>query len=179
MTTERLRLRPIEDRDRDAFVAMNLDPGVMHFFPGTYPAEKTDEHIARYRLQLARDGFSFLTLEHLQTGAFLGMVGMQIMIVQVPDLPQPAYEIGWRLVRSAQGHGYATEAMHAIVAHAFNALHLPGLVAIIATSNVASQRVADKLGMTQRPELTFLHPVYAPGQPHAEHLVYTLPNSDR
>jgi RimJ/RimL family protein N-acetyltransferase len=174
LLTERLRLRPAETRDRDAFVAMNLDPEVMHFFAGLYPAEKSDEHLARYAAQLARDGFSFLTLEYRETCEYLGLVGMQVMTVAVPNLPQPAVEIGWRLTRAAQGHGYATEAAGALVDHAFNTLHLPEVVAIIATGNVASQRVATKLGMTQRPELTFTHPLYEPGQPHARHYVYSL-----
>ncbi len=176
LLTPRLRLRPIEEGDRDAFVAMNLDPEVMHYFASTFSPQTSDEHIARYRMQLVRDGFSFLTLEHRETGDYLGIVGMQVMHTVVPHLPQPAVEVGWRLAKAAQGQGYATEASQAVVDHAFGSLHLPELVAIIATDNLASQRVADKLGMIQRPELTFDHPVYAPGQPHARHFLYRLQN---
>lgn len=174
LLTPRLRIRPIESRDHAAFVAMNLDPDVMHFFPGTYPPEKSEEHLVRYQLQLARDGYSFITLEHRHTGQFLGIAGLQTMTTIVPNLPQPAYEIGWRLTREAQGHGYATEAARAIVDHAFHTLNLPELVAIIASGNTASRRVAAKLGMTQRPECTFVHPVYEPGHPHALHCLHSL-----
>ena len=176
LLTERLRLRPMEPRDRDAFVAMNLDPEVMHFFAERYTAEKSDEHIARYQIQLARDGFSFLTLEHRKTGQYLGLVGMQIMTIVIPNLPQPAVEIGWRLTREAHGQGYATEAAQALLNHGFCTLRLPGVVAIIATGNTASQRVAHKLGMVLEPELTFHHPIFPKGHRNATHFVYSLKN---
>ncbi len=176
LETPRLRLRPIEPRDRVPFVAMNLDAEVMHFFASTFPAQTSDEHLARYARQLTRDGFSFLTCEHRETGAYLGIVGMQVMHTVVPNLPQPAVEVGWRLTRAAHGHGYATEAAHAVLHHAFHNHHLPEVVAIIATGNTASRRVAEKLGMTQRPELTFDHPLYPAGQPHRQHVLYSLRN---
>lgn len=178
LLTKRLRLRPIEDRDRAPFVAMNLDPEVMHFFAGLFPPELSDQHLARYRMQLDRDGFSFLTLEHRHTGEYLGIVGMQVMHTVVPNLPQPAVEIGWRLTRHAHGHGYATEAAQAILHQAFRTHNLLEVVAIIATGNTASRRVAEKLGMTQRSELIFDHPLYTEGQPHRQHVLYSLSVSD-
>ena len=178
LETRRLRLRPIEDRDHDPFITMNLDPEVMHF-ASTFTPEQSAEHLARYRMQLTRDGFSFLTLEHRETGAYLGIVGMQVMHTVVPSLPQPAVELGWRLARDAHGHGYATEAAEAVLHHALNTLNLPEVVAIIAIGNTASRRVAEKLGMTQRPELTFNHPLYAQDQPHSQHVLYSISVSDR
>ncbi len=96
LVTERLLLRPFEDRDRAPFAALNADLDVMRFFASTYTPEQSDEHIARYQLQLARDGFSFCVAEHRHTGEFLGTIGMQTMYIAVPHLPQPAVEIGWR-----------------------------------------------------------------------------------
>ena len=157
---------------------MNLDPEVMHFFAGTFPPQKSEDHMARYNAQLIRDGFSFLTLESREAGDYLGLIGMQVMSVVVPRLPQPAIEIGWRLTRTAHGHGYATEGGRAIVHHAFHTLHVREIVAIIATGNVASRRVAEKLGMTQRPELTFDHPLMEDGHPHRQHVLYSLTNPE-
>lgn len=174
LLTERLRLRPIEPRDRDPFVAMSADPDVMHFFASPFAPEKSDEHLARYRAQFLRDGFGFLTLEHRQTGQYLGLVGMQPMIIAVPNLPQPAVEIGWRLAKAAHGHGYATESARAVLTDAFNTHHLPEVVAVIAPGNTASRRVAEKLGMTYRPELTFEHPMMPEGHAHRTHVLYSL-----
>lgn len=173
LATPRLLLRPFEDRDRAPFAAMNADPDVMRFFASTFTPEKSDEHIARYHLQLQRDGFSFLVAEHRHTGDFLGVIGMQTMYVPVPNLPQPAVELGWRLTTKAHGHGYATEGARAFVDHA-RQLDLPGLVAITTPDNLASRNVMQKLGMTHRPELTFDHPLVPPDSPRRQHVLYSL-----
>ena len=179
LTTPRLLLRPIEPRDRSAFVAMNLDPGVMRYFASTFTPEKSLEHLTRYRTQLLRDGFSFLTLEHRRSRAYLGIVGMQVMHTVVPNLPQPAVEVGWRLTQASHGQGYATEAAQAVLDDAFSTHNLQEVVAIISTSNTASRRVAEKLGMRQRPELTFNHPIFPEDDPHREHVLYSVNASDR
>ena len=57
-------------------------------------------------------------------------------------------EIGFRLARAQWGRGFATEAAFAVCSHAFNALGLPRLVALIDPANCASIRVAEKIGMT-------------------------------
>ncbi len=177
LQTDRLRLRPIELRDHASFIAMNLDPKVMRYFHSTFTPELSAEHLARYALQLTRDGFSFLTLELLETRQYLGIVGMQIMHVAVPNLPQTAVELGWRLTRNAHGHGYATEAARAVVDHAFNQLNLRELNAVISANNAPSQRVAEKLGMTLRPELTFTYPTFLPGDSNGRHYLYSLAKS--
>ncbi len=173
LATPRLLLRPFEDRDRAPFAAMNADPEVMHFFASTYTREESDNHIARYLHQLLRDGFSFLVATHKQTGDFLGIIGMQTMYIEVPNLPQPAVELGWRLAAHAHGQGYATEGAQAFVDLA-RQLQLPSVVAITTPDNLASQNVMRKLGMTPRPELTFDHPLIAPDNPRRQHVLYSL-----
>ncbi len=49
--------------------------------------------------------------------------------------------------KRAWGQGYATEAATAIRDHAFGALGLPRLTALIVPTNAASIRVAEKIGM--------------------------------
>jgi RimJ/RimL family protein N-acetyltransferase len=56
-------------------------------------------------------------------------------------------EIGWRLVRSAWGHGYAPEAAAAILHHALHSLGLSRVIATIRPENQQSFRVAEKIGM--------------------------------
>jgi len=173
LETPRLLLRPFEEHDRAPFAAMNADPAVMHFFASTYSPEESDQHIARYQHQLERDGFSFLVATHKQTGDFLGIIGMQTMYIAVPNLPQPAVELGWRLAANAHGQGYATEGAQAFVDYA-RQLHLPSVAAITTPDNLASQNVMRKLGMLPRPELTFDHPLIAPGHPRRQHVLYSL-----
>ena len=174
--TPRLLLRPWRDEDRAPFAAMNADPAVMHFFAAPMSPAESDEAIARYSAALARDGFSFLAAIDPATQTFLGTIGMQVMRDVVPNLPQPAVEIGWRLTTAAQGRGLATEGALTLIHHAFNTLNLPQVVAVTVPTNLASRRVMQKLGMTHRPELTFDHPRVPAAHPYRRHVLYSLAN---
>jgi RimJ/RimL family protein N-acetyltransferase len=174
--TDRLRLRPLTDRDRIAFAAMNADPAVMTYFASPMTIEETDAAIARYSAAIESNGFSFLAAEVRETSAFAGIIGMQIMRDAVPKLPQPAVEIGWRLACEHQGKGYATEGARALVNFAFNELGLPNVVAITAVENKASRHVMEKLGMSLQPELEFDHPRVPEGHPHRRNVLYRLIN---
>lgn len=57
-------------------------------------------------------------------------------------------EIGWRLNKISWGKGYATEAAHIILKHAFTVFKTNCLVADIHSKNSASVRVAEKIGLT-------------------------------
>lgn len=57
------------------------------------------------------------------------------------------HEIGWRLARSGWGKGYASEAAQAIVAHAFDVVGAPEVVAVAHPDNAASIKVMTRLGM--------------------------------
>ena len=176
LATPRLLLRPWQDRDRAPFAAMNADPIVMTYFAAPMTLEESNEAIARYNMQLARDGFTMFAAEQTTTGQLIGIIGMQTMHTIVPNLPQPAVEIGWRLRRESQGQGLATEGARVVIDHAFNQLHLPELNAITASGNAASRHVMHKLGMTHRPNLDFDHPGMPAGHPHQRHVLYQLLN---
>src|SRR5665213_1399193 len=143
LATPRLLLRPWQDRDRVSFAAMNADPDVMTYFAAPMTSAETNEAMARYNMQLDRDGFTMFAAEHRETGALAGVIGMQIMRTVVPDLPQPAVEIGWRLAREFQGQGLATEGTRAIIDHAFTELRLLEVVAITAVGNTPSRHVME------------------------------------
>jgi|GEM_PF-390461 len=153
---------------------MNADPEVMAFFAAPMTRAESDEAIDRYLMQLDRDGFTMFAAEMNETGELAGIIGMQTMRDAVPNLPQPAVEIGWRLRRSAWGQGLATEGARAVIQHAFDQHHLEELVAITAISNMASRRVMEKLNMAHRPELDFDHPRVPAGHPHQRHALYSL-----
>ena len=77
----------------------------------------------------------------------------------------PAVEIGWRLARDAWGHGYATEAARRAPAFAFGDLGLAEVVAFTSTTNLRSQAVMRRIGMTHDPADDFGHPLIAEGHP--------------
>jgi RimJ/RimL family protein N-acetyltransferase len=174
LETARLILRPWRESDRAPFAAMNTDPEVMTYFPSTMTAAESDAALDRFQAAYDRDGFGFFVAELRDTGAFAGIVGAQTMRDAVPNLPQPAVEIGWRLPRTTQGLGLATEGARATVAFAFNQIGLAEVVAVAALGNRASRHVMEKLGMTHRPDLDFDHPRFAAGHPQLRHTLYQL-----
>ncbi len=180
LETPRLTLRRWQEADRAPFAEMNADPVVMQFFEAPMTREQSDEAIDRYLAAFDREGFSFFAATLRNSGDFIGTIGLQTMRDVVPNLPQPAVEIGWRLVQSAQGKGFATEGGQAVVDYAFNELRLPEVVAITAIPNQPSRHVMEKLGMTHCPELDFDHPRVSAGHQYQRHTLYSLrnPNSN-
>ena len=85
-----------------------------------------------------------------------------------PDIDgQSEVEIGYRLARSAWGRGYATEAAKAVRDFALTTLGIQRLIAMIDPSNIASIRVAEKIGMKYEKE------VMLEGYDHPDH-VYVI-----
>ncbi len=177
LETERMILRPWRESDRAPFAAMNTDPEVMSFFASTMTRKESDAALARFQAAYDRDGFGFFVAELRDTGAFAGIIGAQTMRDAVPNLPQPAVEIGWRLPRALHGQGLATEGAHATVAFCFNQLGLREVVAVTALGNQPSRHVMEKLGMTHRPDLDFDRPRVPADHPNLRHTLYQLRNA--
>ena len=77
--TERLILRPPEDRDRDAIAALNADPRVGEWLAGVMTREESDALVDRVNAHIAEHGFGFWAVESIapeDEGAFLGFIGM-------------------------------------------------------------------------------------------------------
>ena len=56
-------------------------------------------------------------------------------------------EIGWRLIRNAWGHGYATEAARAALIDVFRRVRLTEVLAYTDAQNIRSQAVMSRLGL--------------------------------
>ena len=140
------------------------DPEVMRFGDGVQTREWVQ---AWLRACLERYyqtwGFGPYAVVKKQDQNVIGYCGLFFF----PDINgQPEVEIGYRLARSAWGQGYATEAAGAVRDYAFHVLGIKRLIAIIDPSNVASIRVAQKIGMHYEQEVMlegYTHPdhVYA------------------
>ncbi|HEX4020855.1 MAG TPA: GNAT family N-acetyltransferase [Acidobacteriaceae bacterium] len=175
LQTERLILRPWREDDLEPFAQMNADPRVREFFSSTLTREQSDAAIRRYQDQYAEHGFCFLAAELRQTGAFAGFIGMQIMDFPIPNIAQPAVEIGWRLPYSLWGKGLATEGARAVMDHALRRQKLHQVVAITAPNNVRSRHVMEKIGMQYIQDGDFDHPRIPEGNPMRRHVVYVSP----
>lgn len=152
LTTDRLRLRIWEDRDRDALAAMHAHPAVMADYGGVLDRAASDAKLDRYAAAWTRDGFGRWLVES-PAGAFLGYTG----VTTGPDRHPlgPHVEIGWRFVREAWGHGYATEAARAALADAFGRARLIEVLSYTAPDNPRSQAVMGRLGLARDPSRDF------------------------
>jgi RimJ/RimL family protein N-acetyltransferase len=154
--TERLLLRGWRPQDREPFAALNADPEVMEHFPSTMTRQRSDEMADRLETLFEAQGFGLWAVEVTATGEFIGFTGLS----RVPSEAHfaPAVEVGWRLARSAWGHGYATEAARAALAYGFEVAGLDEIVSFTTTTNLRSQAVMRRLGMTRDPAEDFDHP---------------------
>ena len=152
LETRRLRLRDWRETDRAALAAMHADPEVMADYRRIFTRIESDVRLDRYAASFKRHGLGRWALETL-AGDFLGYVGI------MPSWPEhplaPHTEIGWRLVRRAWGHGYATEAARAALADAFGRVGLDEVLAYTAPDNLRSQAVMARLQLRRDPERDF------------------------
>ncbi|NUO55462.1 MAG: GNAT family N-acetyltransferase [Hamadaea sp.] len=143
--TGRLLLRSWRDTDLDPWAEMNADPEVREHLGPLLSREQAAASIRYFQECIDRDGFGFWAVEVLETGELVGMAGLDAVD---EEAPVDGVEIGWRLARSAWGHGYATEAALAVLDYGFDRLGLPEILSITAVGNVRSQAVMRRLGMS-------------------------------
>jgi RimJ/RimL family protein N-acetyltransferase len=156
IATDRLILRGWREEDRAGFAAMNADPTVMEFFPSVLTTEQSDARLAGIQDQIRKDEFCWHAVERRDTGEMIGFTGLAQ--IQYEAHYAPAVEIGWRLIPSSQGNGFATEAARASLRHGFEALALEEVISLASLGNTASISVMRKIGLTESAESPFDHP---------------------
>jgi len=138
--TARLLLRPRTAADMEACFAMDRDPEATRFIPGPWSDPVAHKaFFETHRQRIYPPGMGYWSV--LEADGFIG--GIQLAPL---DWHGPEIEIGWRFVRTAWGRGYATEAVGSILHYALQTLRVTEIVADIAPTNIASVRVAQKLG---------------------------------
>ncbi|BCJ50825.1 N-acetyltransferase [Actinoplanes sp. NBRC 14428] len=170
LKTARLLLRQWRADDVMPWAAMNADPLVREHFPEILTYDQSAGSVDAFRSELERRGWGWWALELAATGEFIGMAGLDPVD---DELPFGGVEVGWRLARSAWGHGYATEAGHACLDYGFDVLNLTEILAITAVGNQRSQAVMHRLGMTRDPADDFDDPTVPPG-PLRRSVVYRI-----
>ena len=170
--TERLVLRQWRDEDWAPFAALNADPEVMRHFPSTLDEQESNAFAYRNAALLEVHGYGLWAVEVLETGEFVGFVGLNHPTWEAPFMP--CTEVGWRLARSAWGQGYATEGARAALAVAFGPLGLDEVVSFTTVANTRSRAVMERLGMTRDAAEDFDHPKLDPSSPLRRHVLYRL-----
>jgi RimJ/RimL family protein N-acetyltransferase len=174
LRTDRLLLRGWRDDDKVPYAALNADSEVMRYFPSTLSSEQSDAMVDRMSERLATFGWGLWAAERLDTGAFIGFIGLSSPTWHVDGLT-PCVEIGWRLAAQHWGHGFAPEGATAVLAHAFDRLDLPNdeVVSFTTVTNLRSRRVMEKIGLRIDARREFDHPM-TPGWWGVRHVVYCI-----
>lgn len=171
--TERLILRPWEERDRDLFFEINSDDRVMEFFPFRRTRAQADEVLDKL-MALQKQRIIFPAAELRATGECIGFCGLHQDDL-TPYFPEGTVEVGWRLAARHWGHGYATEGARAALDHGFARLGLPEIVSFAVADNRRSTAVMQRIGLVRDASADFDHPKVPDTHPHLKHhVVYRL-----
>jgi RimJ/RimL family protein N-acetyltransferase len=152
LRTPRLTLRSWRETDRAAFAAMHADPEVMWDLGGPIDRAASDAKLDRYIAALRTHGFGRLAIED-SSGTFAGYAGI-MRRDQGPPLGTHV-EVGWRLVRTAWGKGYAPEAAAAALRDVFGRTSLKEIISYTSVDNMRSQAVMARLGLQREPARDF------------------------
>ncbi len=159
--TARLVLREFQTADCSALEGVFGDAEVMRFGPGVQDAVWVEGWIAKCLESYALRGYGPWAVVEKERERVAGYCGL----FYYPNLAgSQEIEIGYRLARGYWGRGYATEAALAVRDFGFNVLGFSRLAALIDPGNLASIRVAVKLGMKAEKE------VMLEGYTHPDHL---------
>jgi RimJ/RimL family protein N-acetyltransferase len=152
LETTRLLLRPHELRDVADCISMWADPEITRYTIGDpSPAPRTWLRVLSYRGHWQLLGFGYWAVEEKASARYLGEVGFADFRRDLHPAIEGLPELGWVLAAHAQGKGYATEALRAVVDWGDRHFGSLPTACIIQRHNRRSFRVADKLGYRTLP----------------------------
>jgi ribosomal-protein-alanine N-acetyltransferase len=146
LETPRLLLRHQVLSDLDDLWALYCDPEITKYIPDA-PRSRAE---AQEELEWHQHGhpkhpqLGLWATIHQATGKFIGRCGLLPWTIE----ERQEVEVAYTVAREFWGQGLATEAANAILRYGFDELKLTRLICLIDPENVASQRVAEKIGMT-------------------------------
>lgn len=157
--TPRLIIAKIEKNDADSLFELNSNRQVMRFFPKILNYVENRRTIEKILDQYEKHGYCFWKLLLRNGKAFIGIAGL---LHQEID-GKVETEISYRIKHEYWNCGLATEAAQACKDYAEKILRKNRLISIIHPENIASKRVAEKLGAKKKNITTFMdmeHEIY-------------------
>ena len=145
---------PVED-DLGFLAELLGDERVGRTLGGVYSREEAAGFLAQEIARWADEGFGYWSWRERATGELVARGGLHRVAIEGEEM----FEIGWAVLPSRSGRGYATELGQASIDVAAR-LGLTPVVAYTLPDNAASRRVMEKLGMTY--DRTFVHGRWGP-----------------
>jgi RimJ/RimL family protein N-acetyltransferase len=140
--TARLKLVPLAARWNDDLFRLFNEPVVADwlFLTGPPTREELEKRTAAHEAIWRERGYGMFAVLEKETGRFVARVGA----MTTPETGR--IEIAWSTVTAAHGKGYAPEAAKASIDFTFANSSLDALDCYLRPDNVASRRVAEKVG---------------------------------
>ena len=165
LETERLLLRTLTQADFESLGKILGDPEVMYAYEHGFSEEEIqawlDRQITRYR----EDGFGLWAVILKETGELIGQCGLTMQEWDGQRVP----EIGYQFRKDFWHQGFCIEAASACRDYAFRELGIREVYSIIRDTNLPSQRVAQRNGMTVKGQMVKHY--YGMDMPH---LLYSV-----
>lgn len=144
LETKRLLLREMRQEDFAALCAIMQDETVMYAYEGAFTDAEVQEWLDRQRRRYKKDGFGLNAVILRESGALIGQCGLTVQDWN----GRRVLEVGYLFNKEYWHNGYATEAAVACKEYAFDTLGADEVFSIIRDTNIASQNVAKRNGMT-------------------------------
>ncbi len=143
LETPRLRLRHLCVNDIEAVAALYADRVGMASKGGPRPYSDAQHNVLEAIAEYKSIGYGFYATIYRENNGLIGLCGL---LAQTVD-GQAEIEIAYMFAKEYWGKGLATEAAQALKHYGFTQVQAKRLIALIAPTNIASQRVAVKIGM--------------------------------
>jgi len=128
--------------DIDALLLIFTDPKVMAAFNHPpFTRAQMERWLKRNLDHQDEFDYGLFSIILKETGELIGDCGLEQME------EEGAAELGYDFRSDYWNQGYASEAALAVRDYAFDVLRLPQLISLIRVGNLASKRVAEKVGM--------------------------------
>ena len=144
LETERLYLREMNQSDFESLCKILQDEDTMYAYEGAFNVDEVQEWLDRQIFRYQEWNFGLWAVILKETNQMIGQCGLTMQ----PWKDENVLEIGYLFERSNWHKGYAIEAAKACKTYAFEILKVDEVCSIIRDTNIASQKVAMRNGMT-------------------------------
>ena len=144
LETERLYLREMNQSDFESLCKILQDEDTMYAYEGAFNVDEVQEWLDRQILRYQEWNFGLWAVILKETNQMIGQCGLTMQ----PWKDENVLEIGYLFERTYWHKGYAIEAAKACKKYAFEILKADEVCSIIRDTNIASQKVAIRNGMT-------------------------------
>ena len=145
LETKRLTLRHQVLADLDDLWALYCNPKITKYIPDAPRSREEAQEELEWHMHghPKHPELGLWATIHKESGKFIGRCGLLPWTID----GQYDVEVAYTIAEEYWGQGLGTEAAQAILQYGFEKLNLPRLICLIDAENVASRKVAEKIGM--------------------------------